>query len=89
MRLDIPHLHDRQSTDRRSPSGVTPSTLEAALNSNAYMCFYVKRHLNYRPFAVPSYKVTRETEAVKEKEKKEQQEAARMKEVEDALLALS
>ena len=52
------------------------------------MCFYVKRYLNYRPFAVPTYKVARETEAVKEKEKKEQQEAARMKEVEDALLAV-
>jgi len=83
------YARSQDEWNRFDDDKVTPSTLEAALNSNAYMCFYVKRHLNYRPFAVPSYKVTRETEAVKEKEKKEQQEAARMKEVEDALLALS
>ncbi len=54
------------------------------------MCFYVKKHLDYKPYVTPSYVVTREQEAVKEREKereKEAKEAARMKEVEDALLA--
>jgi ubiquitin carboxyl-terminal hydrolase 22/27/51 len=35
----------------------------------------------------PSYVLTRETEAVKEKEMEREKEAARIKEVEDALLA--
>ena len=35
----------------------------------------------------PSYILARETEAVREKEKEKEKEAARMKEVEDALLA--
>lgn len=52
------------------------------------MCFYVKRHLNYRPFAVPTYKVTRETEAVKEKEMLEKEKSAREKEIDNALLAV-
>jgi len=38
---------------------VTPSSLAACLNppsfATAYMCFYVKRHLDYRPHSVPSY----------------------------------
>ena len=54
------------------------------------MCFYVKKHLDYKPYVTPSYVVTREQEAVKEKERereKEAKEAARMKEVEDELLA--
>lgn len=51
------------------------------------MLFYVKRHLDYKPYTRPSYIVTREVEAVKEKEKEREEEAARMKEVEDALLA--
>ena len=51
------------------------------------MCFYVKRHLDYTPHTVPSYVLTRETEAVREKELEKEKEAARMKEVEDALLA--
>lgn len=69
---------------------VTHSTLSACLISQAYMCFYVKKHLDYKPYVTPSYVVTREQEAVKEREKereKEAKEAARMKEVEDALLA--
>ncbi|OBZ72012.1 Ubiquitin carboxyl-terminal hydrolase 27 [Grifola frondosa] len=66
---------------------VMHSTLGACLSSQAYMCFYVKRHLDYKPYIVPSYKVTREAEAVKEKEREREKEAARMKEVEDALLA--
>ncbi|TBU33545.1 cysteine proteinase [Dichomitus squalens] len=66
---------------------VTHSTLGACLNSQAYMCFYVKRHLDYKPYVTPSYVVTREQEAVKEKEREREKEAARMREVEDALLA--
>lgn len=54
------------------------------------MCFYVKRHLDYKPYVTPSYVVAREAEAIKEKERereKEAKDAALMKEVEDALLA--
>ncbi|KAJ8520755.1 hypothetical protein ONZ45_g2476 [Pleurotus djamor] len=32
-----------------------------------YMCFYVKRHLEYKPHMTPTYVKTRESEAVKEK----------------------
>lgn len=66
---------------------VTPSTLETALHSTAYMLFYVKRHLDYRPHTMPTYRLQRDSEAVREKEKEREKEAARMKEVEDALLA--
>ncbi|KAF7424547.1 hypothetical protein PC9H_009854 [Pleurotus ostreatus] len=66
---------------------VTASSLGACLNSAAYMCFYVKRHLDYKPFTIPTYVLSRETEAVKEKQMEMEKEAARMKEVEDALLA--
>ncbi|KAG6918424.1 hypothetical protein DXG01_014603 [Tephrocybe rancida] len=65
---------------------VTPTSLGACLSSPAYMCFYVKRYLDFRVETRPTYVLARETEAVKEKEK-EKKEAARMKEVEDALLA--
>ncbi len=58
------------------------------------MCFYVKRHLDYKAYVKPSYILTRETEAAKEKEmekekelEKEKEAAARMKELEDDLLA--
>lgn len=57
------------------------------MNSQAYMCFYVKRHLDYKPYVTPTYIVMREQEAVKEKEREREKEAARMKEVEDELLA--
>ena len=56
------------------------------LNSTAYMCFYVKRRLDYKHMT-PSYRTTRDVEAEKEKEMEREKEAARMKEVEDALLA--
>lgn len=69
------------------PGRVAPSNLGACLNSLAYMCFYVKRHLDYKPYTTPTYVLTRETEAVREKEMEKEKEAARMKEVEDALLA--
>ena len=51
------------------------------------MCFYVKRHLDYKPYAIPSYVLTRETEAAREKEIEQEKERARNKELEDALLA--
>lgn len=51
------------------------------------MCFYVKRHLDYKPHMTPTYVLARETEAVREKELEREKEAARMRELEDALLA--
>ena len=66
---------------------VTNSNLGACLNSPAYMCFYVKRHLDYKPDMTPTYVQTRENEAVREKELEKEKERARNKEVEDALLA--
>ncbi|KAF8230589.1 cysteine proteinase [Tricholoma matsutake] len=66
---------------------VTTSNLGACLNSSTYMCFYVKRHLDYQRYTTPTYVLTRENEAVREKEIEREKEAARMKEVEDALLA--
>lgn len=51
------------------------------------MCFYVKRHLDYKPDMTPTYVLIRESEANKEKEKEREQERARNKELEDALLA--
>ena len=51
------------------------------------MCFYVKRHLDYKPNMTPSYVLTRETEAVRERLEQEEKERARNKEVDDALLA--
>lgn len=73
---------------------ITPSTLGACLKSQAYMCFYVKRHLDYKPYMTPSYIKAREAEAAKEKEREREKEVARIKEaekaekeLEDALLA--
>ncbi|KAH9930059.1 uncharacterized protein B0H18DRAFT_160266 [Fomitopsis serialis] len=68
---------------------VSHSSLRACLSSQsqAYMCFYVKKHLDYKPYVTPSYKIARAAEAVKEKQREEEKEAARMREVEDALLA--
>jgi len=66
---------------------VTNSNLGTCLNSPAYMCFYVKRHLDYKPDMTPTYVQTRENEAVREKELEKEKERARNKEVEDALLA--
>lgn len=65
---------------------VTPTTLSKALASTAYMCFFVKRHLDYKPFVPPTYKVAREAEAIKEREKEREKQQSRMREVEDALL---
>lgn len=66
---------------------VTPSNLGACLNSNAYMCFYVKRHLDYKPYMKPTYRVTRDNDIVREQEQERLKEMARMKEVDDALMA--
>ncbi|KAF8193361.1 hypothetical protein BJ912DRAFT_960846 [Pholiota molesta] len=66
---------------------VTASSLGACLNSAAYMCFYVKRHLDYKPNMTPSYVLARENEALREKELEKEKEAARMKELEDDLLS--
>jgi len=66
---------------------VTHTSLGACLKSAAYMCFYVKRHLDYKPMMTPTYVRAREAEAAKERELEKEKEAARMKELEDALLA--
>ncbi|KAJ6568652.1 hypothetical protein B0H19DRAFT_1024019 [Mycena capillaripes] len=66
---------------------VTPASLGSVLASPAYMCFYVKRHLDYKPYTTPTYVLTRETEAVREKEIEREKELARVKEFEEALLA--
>ncbi|KAI0259604.1 hypothetical protein BC834DRAFT_833247 [Gloeopeniophorella convolvens] len=71
---------------------VTPATLAGVLGATApvYMAFYAKRRLDYKPHTTPSYVLTRETEAVRERERAERaarQAQAREKEVEDELLA--
>ncbi|KDQ15866.1 hypothetical protein BOTBODRAFT_65156 [Botryobasidium botryosum FD-172 SS1] len=49
---------------------VTPATLRECLNSKAYMCAYVKRHLDYKPYQRPSYIQKRDEEdRIKEREK--------------------
>ncbi|TFK22778.1 cysteine proteinase [Coprinopsis marcescibilis] len=80
---------------------VTHSSLGACLSSNVYMCFYAKRHLDYKPYMTPTY--IREMEK-KEKEKEREKERAEkdgtgkgkekskdkdvvMREIDDALLA--
>ena len=69
---------------------VTHCSLGTVLNTQAYMCFYVKRHLDYKPYEKPSYMKAREAEMIREKEKekeREKEEAARLRELDDALLA--
>lgn len=51
------------------------------------MCFYVKRHLDYKPDMTPTYVLSRENAAIKEKAQQKEQERARNKELEDAILA--
>lgn len=60
-----------------------------------YMAFYVKRRLDYKPYITPSYVLTRENEAVREREalaakaKAEKEQArAREREVDNELLAM-
>ena len=47
---------------------ITPANLNTCLSSAAYMCFYVKRQLDYKPNTTPSYVLTRENEVLREKE---------------------
>jgi ubiquitin carboxyl-terminal hydrolase 22/27/51 len=61
---------------------VTLSSLGACLNSSAYMCFYVKRHLEYKAVTTPTYVKRREDEALKEKEQEQEKEAARIRQLE-------
>ncbi|KAJ7070002.1 hypothetical protein C8F01DRAFT_977061 [Mycena amicta] len=67
---------------------VVPATLGTVLGSSAYMCFYVKRHLDYKPNEVPSYIQAREKELEKERERERELERQKEKEVDDALLAM-
>ncbi|KAJ7860108.1 hypothetical protein B0H14DRAFT_2350816, partial [Mycena olivaceomarginata] len=69
----------RFDNDKCVPSSARE--LGSVLASPAYMCFYVKRNLDYKPHTTPSYVLTCETEAVREKE------LVRIKEFEEALLA--
>jgi ubiquitin carboxyl-terminal hydrolase 22/27/51 len=78
-------LHDEWY--RFDDEKVTLSNLTACLDSNAYMCFYVKRHLDYKPYMKPSYRQARDQDIVREQEEEKLKEKARMKEVEDALMA--
>lgn len=61
---------------------VTHSNLSACLQSSAYMLFYVKRHLDYKPNMVPSYIRVRENEAVREKEREQEKEREKEREKE-------
>ncbi|KAK7013991.1 ubiquitin carboxyl-terminal hydrolase [Favolaschia claudopus] len=66
---------------------VTAASLGSVLASPAYMCFYVKRHLDYKPYTTPSYVLKRENEVAREKEIEREKELSSIKELEDALLA--
>ncbi|KAG9316072.1 hypothetical protein JVU11DRAFT_3740 [Chiua virens] len=66
---------------------VALSDLGTCLKSNAYMCFYVKRHLDYKPYTKPTYRVTRDNDIVREQEQEKLKELARNKEVEEAIMA--
>jgi len=63
---------------------VIPTTLTQCLKSSAYMCFYVKKHLDYKPYMTPTYVLAREGEIVKERqrEREREKELERRKEVE-------
>ena len=76
---------------------MTPATLANVLGTSApiYMAFYVKRRLDYKPHITPSYVLTRESEAVREREamaakaKQEQEQARELeREVDNELLAM-
>lgn len=66
---------------------VTPCSLSATLAAPAYMCFYAKRRLDYKPDTTPEYILARKAEAAREEQQEREKEAARAKEVEDELLA--
>lgn len=48
----------------------------------------MKRHLDYKPYMKPTYLVARENDIVREQAMEREKEAARMKEVDDALMAM-
>ncbi|THV06374.1 cysteine proteinase [Dendrothele bispora CBS 962.96] len=56
------------------------TTLETCLRSSPYMCFYVKRHLEYKAHVTPTYILTQKTEAVKEKEREREKELEKERE---------
>jgi ubiquitin carboxyl-terminal hydrolase 22/27/51 len=66
---------------------VTLSSLGATLAAPAYMCFYVKRRLDYKPDTTPDYILARKAEAAREEEREREKERARAKEFDDELLA--
>ncbi|KAG8906326.1 hypothetical protein FRB99_007106 [Tulasnella sp. 403] len=67
---------------------VTPATLKDCLNSRAYMCVYVKRHLNYKQHKTPSYIVAQQQAAERERLKAaEEKESAKLNLKELASLA--
>lgn len=43
------------------------------ISSTAYMCFYVKRHLDYKPYIRPSYVAAAKEQEAKEKEMKDRE----------------
>lgn len=57
-----------------SISRVTPSTLRECLKSRAYMCVYVKRHLDYKEHQTPSYILAQQQAAEKERLKAEEKQ---------------
>jgi len=59
------------------------------------MCFYVKRRLDYKPYTLPSYVVSRselqrakDLEREKELKAEKEKEAQRVKELEEDLLSM-
>lgn len=56
---------------------VSHTSLASVLASNAYMCFYVKRHLDYKPYQTPSYVLMREKEEQREREREMKEREAR------------
>ncbi|KAG9017148.1 hypothetical protein FRB90_001572 [Tulasnella sp. 427] len=46
---------------------VSPATLRDCLNSRAYMCVYVKRHLDYKQHQIPSYILTQQQAAERDR----------------------
>jgi ubiquitin carboxyl-terminal hydrolase 22/27/51 len=78
-----PNPFDSDIDDR-----VTKANMAQVLNSQAYMLFYCKTYLEYRPHATPSYVLAREHEARREEERQREKEAAQSKEVDEALLEI-
>ncbi|KIY43869.1 cysteine proteinase, partial [Fistulina hepatica ATCC 64428] len=65
---------------------VTCSSLTACLESAAYMCFYVRRHLEYKPKITPTYRRVHQENETKaaEREREAERERARQAEIEKA-----